>query len=92
MGHAGVVDHQVGCAEIFQAGRGQGFDVGRARDIATQGHDLGTQARQLGLGRVQRILLHVGDDQVQAFAGAQAGEFQAKAAAGTGDDGRLPGL
>ena len=92
MGHAGVVDDDVRRAEALHAQVGQGLHVFGARDITAQGRDLRASllagGAELGHGLIQRVLLHVGDDEVEALLGRQARELQAEAAGRAGDDGR----
>jgi len=84
---AGIVEQQVDLPERLAGAPCQPFDVGADRHVDPFRDEIRAGRTKLGYGRIQRILLDVGQHQPHPEPMAEAGELPAEAAAGTGDDG-----
>ncbi len=87
--HAGIVEDEMRCAETFP-------DVGREAlhlrgfgDIHPPGQHVGTGRPGLGLGLVQRVLLHIDQHEAHAAPRADAGAFEAESRSRAGEHGGL---
>ncbi|MCY1548430.1 hypothetical protein D9M68_845390 [compost metagenome] len=89
--HAGIVEQQVDLPERFHRGVSQRLHLLGARHVGAQADHRHVARLEFGHGRVQRVFLHVGQHQLHAEIGADAGEFLAKSGSTTGDDGYLVG-
>ena len=65
---AGVVAHDVHGAEALERGRGQRLHVGLLADVGRHGQHVDAVGLDLRLGGRQRVLLDVGEHDVQAGA------------------------
>jgi hypothetical protein len=77
----------VWCPKTLQHGLPQSINLRSLRDIQREGQHLRTCRLHLGSSPVQRILLHIGQHQVHAQLGTQAGALQAKAGTCAGQNG-----
>ena len=68
-GDAGVVADEVDAAESLQRRRGERLDVGLLADVGANGEHLDAVAGDRLLGRRERRLLDVGEDEVHPGAG-----------------------
>ena len=85
---AGVVEDDLRRAEPRQRRRAERLDLGGAGDVETKRQHLGAERRDLGGGVLERVLLHVGHDDVHAALRGEPRRLEAEARSRTRDDGR----
>jgi hypothetical protein len=87
--HAGVVEHEVRCAETFLHGSGQ-RSICAASDTSTLRASTCAPAASISAaGLVERVLLHVDQHEVHAACGADARAFEAEARTRASENGGL---
>ena len=84
---AGIVEDEVGRAEVRHRRRAQGLDLGRFADVQAEGQHLRAQALDLGRGGLQCRVLHIGHHDAHAACGGDAAGLQPEARGRTRDDG-----
>jgi hypothetical protein len=85
---AGVVEHEMRCAEAPQRIGRQRVDLGGARHVDALRQHLRAQAGDLRGRALQRVALHVGHHDVHALARGDARGFEPETRARAGDHGR----
>ena len=84
--HAGVVAHDVHRAEALDGGGGQRLDLGLLAHVGPHREGLDAVGGDLLGGGGQGVVLHVGQDDVQAGGGEALGQGEPDAARRPGDD------